>query len=445
MIIMRASLRALLAALALASVARAGGTARSGSSGASPGFPLVAPGWAGVLRALSPAVERKAARHPELSTLKAVCAQIASRLAEDEAAGLRSMEFVFFLPKKYQAEPASFASRGEAAQIAILAKGVEKARRALEREAKLLRALKTARTATPADVARLAAIGGNGFYLSPASRASLEKALDSLHELASRQPLGQGAAFDNAGPLAAPGEKGPPPPVLGAERRHGSGLDPRGRLYKGETVTTGLPHGDPKLPRTIKLPSGARFGIRRAAERDVSEVTKLIHDAFEVWKEQGLRLGPMFQTDQQTRRHLLAGGIVAQNSAGEVVGTFSLDVGEASLLPDGNVSFREGSDSPATYLASGAGVRLPAGRLLVFKKAAVRRDLAGSGLGRRLYGLAERTGRDGGYAGMALETVKEAAWLYDWYRRLGFKPIGAYRYPGGELDTVLMIKPFRSR
>lgn len=208
-------------------------------------------------------------------------------------------------------------------------------------------------------------------------------------------------------------------------------------------MTTGLPRSAPKLPRTIKLPSGARFGVHRAAERDVSAVTKLIHDAFEVWKEQGLRLGPMFQTDEETRRHLLSGGIVARNSAGEIVGTFSLDVGEASLLPDGNVSFREGSDSPTAYLASGAGVRLPAGGLLVFKKAAVRRDLAGSGLGRRLYGLAERTGRDDGYAGMALETVKEAAWLYEWYLRLGFKPVGSYRYPGSDVDTVLMIKPFQ--
>jgi hypothetical protein len=85
---------------------------------------------------------------------------------------------------------------------------------------------------------------------------------------------------------------------------------------------------------------------------------------------------------------------------------------------------------------------LPNGRLLIFKKAAVRSDLAASGLGAQFYQLAEGWGRTNGFDGMILETVREAEWLYNWYSRLGFQPIGNYQYPGSKVETILMLKLF---
>jgi predicted N-acetyltransferase YhbS len=185
-----------------------------------------------------------------------------------------------------------------------------------------------------------------------------------------------------------------------------------------------------------------RFSVRPAIALDVPKVTRLIHDAFSIWKEQGLDLAPMHQTDAQTAVHLIGQGYVAVNSEGELAGTFSLDEGAVRRIRKAKIRFMEDGATIDYSRISDAMAPLPSGRLLVFKKAAVRRDAANSGLGSELYALAEKTGRENGYSGMVLETAKAAGWLYDWYVRLGFKPIGSYRYPGSQVDTILMIKPF---
>jgi predicted N-acetyltransferase YhbS len=193
---------------------------------------------------------------------------------------------------------------------------------------------------------------------------------------------------------------------------------------------------------TVVLPSGAKFSVRAGNVADVPRVTELIHRAFDVWKEKGLKLGPMFQTEAQTVEHLVGKGYVAENSQGEIVGTFSLMEGHVGPVGKGKVLFT-GDGDPVEYPRIGDLLGLPSGPLLVFKKAAVQRDAANSGLGSKLYALAERHARNEGYAGTVLETVKEAGWLYDWYMRLGFKPIGSHRYPGRQVDTILMVKPFQ--
>lgn len=192
----------------------------------------------------------------------------------------------------------------------------------------------------------------------------------------------------------------------------------------------------------ILLTNGARFSVRPGGAADVSKVTGLIHDAFSIWKEQGLSLGPMYQTDEQTSAHLMGKGYVVENLQGELSGTFSFDEGAVQRRGKAKIRFTEGVDSVDYSRVSDAKTFIPSGRLLVFKKAAVKRDTANSGLGAKLYALAEKIARGNGYSGMLLETVKEAGWLYDWYVRLGFKAIGFYRYPGRQVDTILMIKPF---
>ena len=201
------------------------------------------------------------------------------------------------------------------------------------------------------------------------------------------------------------------------------------------------PHFCPRpAESSLELPSGVRYSIRPALEADAREVTKVIHDAFEVWKEIGLTLGPMLQTIEQTKKHLKGKGVIAQDSRGVIVGTFSLDEGAVALRGDGLIDFIEGEDA-FVFIATDTALKTPGGKLLVFKKAAVVRDKAHHGLGTHLYALAEKLARDNGYSGMILETVKEAGWLYDWYIRLGFRPIGKYCYPG-RVDTILMIKLF---
>jgi predicted N-acetyltransferase YhbS len=198
----------------------------------------------------------------------------------------------------------------------------------------------------------------------------------------------------------------------------------------------------PKVEATVKDSNGHVYRVRAAIPEDIPAVTLLIRNAFEIWKREGLSLSPMTQTDLQTARHLVDKGFVAENSAGELVGTFSLDKGSISRDASGSIQFIEGDHQPISFSAYDSISIASSERLLVFKKAAVRLDLANSGLGKQLYRLAETIGRENGFDGMVLETVKEARWLYEWYVKLGFQPIGSHRYPSSQIDTVLMIKRF---
>jgi hypothetical protein len=149
----------------------------------------------------------------------------------------------------------------------------------------------------------------------------------------------------------------------------------------------------------------------------------------------------MRQTDEQTASHLLGKGYVVEDSRQELAATFSLENGGVRRNGTG-IRFTEGGE-PVDYTPFEGDLELlPSARLLIFKKAAVRRETSNSGLGGMLYALAEKSGRAAGYSGMALETVEEAEWLYDWYHGLGFKAIGSRRYSASAVDTILMIKPF---
>lgn len=188
----------------------------------------------------------------------------------------------------------------------------------------------------------------------------------------------------------------------------------------------------------LVLPSGAAYEVRAAGPSDAQAVTDLIHSAFETWKRDGLRLSPMSQTVEETRRHLDGKGMVAFDVSGALAGTFSLEDGRIEAADEGILVFHEGRETVQYERMKPPEL----GPRLVFKKAAVAPGHAQAGLGRALYDLAERAAREAGYPGMALETVAEAAWLYDWYLRLGFTPVGRCRYPGSALDTLLMVKDF---
>ena len=179
------------------------------------------------------------------------------------------------------------------------------------------------------------------------------------------------------------------------------------------------------------------FTIRRAEEFDIPRVTELIHRAFDVWKDTGLTLSPMFQTESQTRRHLLPNGFVVEKFDKEIVGTFSLNTAIVSRLSEKAVLFREADDEPVEFMNHSGGA-VTDGGYLVFKKAAVLSEYANQKLGQKMMTFCDQL--TGNYVGIALETVAEAGWLYQWYQKLGFKTVGSYRYPKSQLETLLMLK-----
>jgi len=180
--------------------------------------------------------------------------------------------------------------------------------------------------------------------------------------------------------------------------------------------------------------------IRVALPSDVAPVTGLIHSSFQVWAKEGLRLSPMAQTQAETSSHLLEKGFVATDKNNKIVGTFSVDDGQIATTSAGELNYLEGNESTSFKATTGAPIKK--GKYLVFKKLAVDPLIGRSGLGRFLYQATEEMARANGYSGVVLETVREASWLSHWYENLGFSVIGSHRYPGSQVDTLLMVKNF---
>ncbi len=190
-----------------------------------------------------------------------------------------------------------------------------------------------------------------------------------------------------------------------------------------------------EAPDLYDLQNG--FWIRRAEDIDIPKATDDIHRAFDVWRDAGLSLSPMFQTESQTRRHLLPNGFVIEKFDKEIVGTFSLKTAIVSRLGEKAVLFREADDEPVEFL-NHSGRAVTDGGYLVLKKAAVLSEYANQKLGKKMMTFCDQLTVN--YVRIALETVAEAVWLYEWYQRLGFETVGSYRYPKSQLETLLMLK-----
>jgi GNAT superfamily N-acetyltransferase len=193
---------------------------------------------------------------------------------------------------------------------------------------------------------------------------------------------------------------------------------------------------------TIRLADGQEVRIRAAKLSDVTAVTALTHRAFDIWKAQGLKLSPMFQTDEKTTSYLIDKGFVVENYAGAIIATFSFENGSISVAANNEVNFTEGNSPAALFEGIGNNQYYNNQPFLIFKKLAVSPDYSKLGLGNQLYQISESIGRANGYSGIILETVKDANWLYEWYVRLGFSPIGSHKYTGSQVETILMAKPF---
>jgi len=187
--------------------------------------------------------------------------------------------------------------------------------------------------------------------------------------------------------------------------------------------------------------NGETYTVRKASEGDVAATTLLIRKAYSYWVEQGVPVSPARQTEQKTREHLIDGGFVVENDAGELIGTFTLE--EAEIAGKGDrwlVHYSNPIDKIEYSRKKNEGMDPGNRKKLVFKKLAVNPMIARNGLGRRLYDIAEEYGRVNGYGGVLLETVVEAEWLYSWYGDMGFEVIGGVVFDGSQFETLLLFK-----
>jgi len=196
------------------------------------------------------------------------------------------------------------------------------------------------------------------------------------------------------------------------------------------------------IPKTT-LDVQPRLKLRRATKEDVSSTTDLIRAAYGYWVENGVAVAPATQSAEKTRSHLLNGlGFVATDDTGSVRATVSLDNVNLVVGPSSAIAKAEHAKTEISYTATASENQDIEGRYLEFKKLAVDPAIGRRGIGHALYMIAEDYARTHGYDGMILETVKEATWLYEWYRELGFKVYGSHVYGGSGLATLLLIKRF---
>lgn len=204
---------------------------------------MPAPSWAGVVQGLYPMVQSQALLDPGLASLSGVLGNINLRLSQSEPIGLQSMEFVRFMPMRYQLRPEAFATLPEARRIAGMARAVHSAGRAMGGEASELLSKVSAGQASAAEIDRLARIFENRFYLSSKAQSRFEDSINALtvsappgdpihtavgklKELANH-PLSVGAIFDNvAGRPALEADDSPAVSVPDSDslRRHPTGL-----------------------------------------------------------------------------------------------------------------------------------------------------------------------------------------------------------------------------
>ncbi len=186
------------------------------------------------------------------------------------------------------------------------------------------------------------------------------------------------------------------------------------------------------------LKDGQILTTSLASENDAEDVTNLIHRAFAIWKVYGLDLGPMHQTVEQTRCHLVGKGLVIKDQFDKAVGTVSFDFAIIETTTENHLFQVDGQ--PLIPYRKLNDLELKNNRFLVVKRIATIPDSGRSGLGKSILRFAENLARTLKMDGVVLETVKEVRWLYEWYKTESYQTIGIYQYPGRPLETLLMHK-----
>jgi len=189
----------------------------------------------------------------------------------------------------------------------------------------------------------------------------------------------------------------------------------------------------------IEMPLGAFYELRVATVEDIPDTTHLIRRSYSYWVENGIDVAPAHQTQDKTMSHLLERGFVITDVQKRIIGTFSLDVIRLRKT-GGNIEAQFESGSKVEYESKTH--EAVGGRFLEFKKLAIARDLSKTGIGRRLYDLAEEYARSQDFDGIVLETVIEARWLFDWYISMGYEAVGGLVYSGSKMETLLLMKRF---
>lgn len=152
---------------------------------------------------------------------------------------------------------------------------------------------------------------------------------------------------------------------------------------------------------------------------DLGELTELIHRAYAALGRLGLNYTGVDQDLEVTAERCADGEAwVVLDAEGALVGTAT-------------ITFPDPFDSCKFYRDLGQ---------VALNQVAVHPDVQGLGVGRMLVEQLERRALDLGYRTIALDTAIPAYHLVEWYRSMGYEPIGEHQWEGKTYRSVVMRK-----
>lgn len=162
--------------------------------------------------------------------------------------------------------------------------------------------------------------------------------------------------------------------------------------------------------------------IRSLAETDsVTNLTKLLHDAYRRLGDMGLNYTAVDQDDSTTIRRIERGQCLVAERTGQILGT-------VTWYPPGTAGHCDWYRRPD---------------VAVFGQFAVQPASQGQGVGSLLIAEVERRAREIGAGELALDTAEPATHLIDYYARRGFRQVEVAQWKGKTYRSVIMSKSLR--
>ncbi len=168
------------------------------------------------------------------------------------------------------------------------------------------------------------------------------------------------------------------------------------------------------------MPLNNRLLIRTlGADDSFEDLTELLHRAYRVLADMGLRFLATYQDVDTTKSRVSIGTCFVAELDGKIVGTIT-------YYAPGR---RYGCDY---YKKKGVA---HVGQL------AVEPTLQRLGIAARLMSRAEDFARSRGMRELALDTAEPAIQLIDWYTRIGYRFVGYHQWDVTNYRSVIMTKP----
>src|SRR5512140_2642583 len=143
-----------------------------------------------------------------------------------------------------------------------------------------------------------------------------------------------------------------------------------------------------------------QFTIRRLrAEDSLEELTALLHRAYKVLADMGLRFLATHQDVETTRRRCDAGVCFVAESGGRVIGTITYNP--------------PGGDKGTAFMQQPGVAHV--------QQMGIEPEFQGHGIARALMKQVEDYAREQGAVELSLDTAEPATHLISWYERLGYR------------------------